>query len=779
MLERLVKINTTYQVVASNLKMNLIKILLIEDNQEDIVLLKQILAKDKRKKYEIEDVKRLADGISHLKRQDYDAVLLSLFLPDSCGLETLQQLSTVCQSPIIVLTTIDDEQIAKTALREGAQDYLLKDELYPSLLSRSIQYAIERYQIAEKLRYSEALYRGIVEDRNELICRFRDNGMLTFANEVCNRYFNMKAGDPLNEIFQAQIFPEDLVLIAADLENLSPSRPIDKLEHRIVIGDDEIRWLQWDIRAIFDSQGQVEYQAVGLDITDKKRSKQDRMRLMASFSESEARFRSMANAAPVLIWMSESNGRCIFFNQPWLDFTGHTLEREFNDDWLENVHPDDRQNCLNIYNTALKDGNCQEIEYRLLHADGEYRWILSTVVPRFIEHGKFAGCISCGIDITKRKQAEIVLDRQVFLEKLYSEITQHIHESLDLLAILETTAQKINKFLDANSIVICKINFELNVSEDLAEKFDYQLLFETFALSFASSCLVDRPLTEKIPDLEIRENLERLKKGQVVAISNSSALVKLATDNDSTNEPTAIDTKRALILVPIILERQLWGLLCAKHTSSARQWQTFEIDLLGQISIQLAVAIQQSELYQKLQAAKDELEKLVVIDSLTEVANRRKFDLYINSEWRRLAREKSPLSLIICDIDYFKDYNDTYGHQAGDLCLQQVALAIAKTIQRPADLVARYGGEEFSVILPNTEVEGALTVAEKIRLAVKELKIAHIASRVDLYITISVGVAGFIPSHDLLPATLITAADQALYDAKRQGRDRVVGSMFS
>ncbi|MGL5875335.1 MAG: diguanylate cyclase domain-containing protein [Xenococcaceae cyanobacterium] len=760
--------------------MNLIKILLIEDNQEDIVLLKQILAKDKRKKFEIEEVKRLADGINHLKQKDYDAVLLSLFLPDSCGLETLQQLSTVCQSAIIVLTTIDDEQTAKTALREGAQDYLLKDELYPSLLSRSIQYAIERYHISERLRYSEALYRGIVEDRNELICRFRDNGMLTFANEVCNRYFNTQAGDPLSEIFQAQIFPEDLMVIAAHLKNLSPSRSIDKLEHRIVNGEDEIRWLQWDIRAIFDSKGQVEYQAIGLDITDKKRSKQDRMRLIASFSESEARFRSMANAAPVLIWMSESNGRCTFFNQPWLDFTGHTLEREFTDDWLQNVHPDDRQKCIKIYNTALKDGNCQEIEYRLLHADGEYRWILSTVVPRFIDNGKFAGCISCGIDITKRKQAEIVLDRQVFVEKLYSEITQHIHESLDLLAILETTANKINNFLDANSIVIYKINFELNVSkETLAQKFDYQLLFETFAPSFASSCLIDRPLTEKIPDLEIRENLERLKKGEVIAISNSSALVKLATDNYSTNEATTIATTRALILVPIILERQLWGLLCAQHTSSARQWQTFEIDLLGQISIQLAVAIQQSELYQKLQAAKDELEKLVVIDSLTEVANRRKFDLYINSEWRRLAREKSSLSLIICDIDYFKDYNDTYGHQAGDLCLQQVAKAIAKAIKRPADLVARYGGEEFAVILPNTEVDGALTVAEKIRLAVKEIKIAHIASRIDLYITISVGVAGFVPSHDLPPATLITAADQALYDAKRQGRDRVVGSMFN
>ena len=108
------------------------------------------------------------------------------------------------------------------------------------------------------------------------------------------------------------------------------------------------------------------------------------------------------------------------------------------------------------------------------------------------------------------------------------------------------------------------------------------------------------------------------------------------------------------------------------------------------------------------------------------MANRRQFDRYLALEWKRGAREKQPLSLILCDIDYFKLYNDTYGHQAGDRCLMEVAQTIAKVIKRPADLVARYGGEEFAVILPNTNLSGAKYIAQQIRARVEALKIAHI-----------------------------------------------------
>lgn len=183
--------------------------------------------------------------------------------------------------------------------------------------------------------------------------------------------------------------------------------------------------------------------------------------------------------------------------------------------------------------------------------------------------------------------------------------------------------------------------------------------------------------------------------------------------------------------------------------------------------------LQQSHLYKQLEEANQVLQHLAISDSLTRVANRRRFDEYLDQAWRQMARESIPLSLVLCDIDFFKIYNDTYGHQAGDVCLRQVAQAISQTVRRPTDLVARYGGEEFAVILPDTETEGAAQVAEKIRAEVKALEITHAHSQISQYITLSLGVGSTIPGHASSPATLVAAADQALYQAKAEGRDSV------
>ncbi len=175
-----------------------------------------------------------------------------------------------------------------------------------------------------------------------------------------------------------------------------------------------------------------------------------------------------------------------------------------------------------------------------------------------------------------------------------------------------------------------------------------------------------------------------------------------------------------------------------------------------------------------LKKANRELQRLSVLDDLTQVANRRRFDEALNEEWQRLSRARAPLSLIFCDIDYFKLYNDTYGHQAGDDCLRAVAETISANCQRPGDFVARYGGEEFIVILPNTEAEGAVHLAEDIREEIQRLKIPHMRSQVSRYITLSLGVSCVLPSADIIPESLIGVADKALYEAKNQGRNQTV-----
>jgi diguanylate cyclase (GGDEF)-like protein len=182
--------------------------------------------------------------------------------------------------------------------------------------------------------------------------------------------------------------------------------------------------------------------------------------------------------------------------------------------------------------------------------------------------------------------------------------------------------------------------------------------------------------------------------------------------------------------------------------------------------------IEQSQLYQKLEIANRELQRLASLDGLTGVANRRRFDEYIDTEWQHMAREELPLSLILCDIDFFKKYNDTYGHQAGDACLRQVADALRFCARRSVDLVARYGGEEFAVILPNLTVAGAAQVAEEMRSVVNGLEIHHVQSAVSQYVTLSLGIACMHPTCNTSPTMLIAAADAALYQAKAAGRNR-------
>lgn len=170
-----------------------------------------------------------------------------------------------------------------------------------------------------------------------------------------------------------------------------------------------------------------------------------------------------------------------------------------------------------------------------------------------------------------------------------------------------------------------------------------------------------------------------------------------------------------------------------------------------------------------------ELQRLSYMDGLTGVANRRQFEKTLNLEWRRLTREKGPLAIIMADIDFFKAYNDTYGHQKGDDCLQQIAAGIRQALKRPADFVARYGGEEFVVILPGTDKKGALGLAETLRAAIESLNIPHATSRVSGNVTLSLGVAAAIPDKSVSPKKLVAAADRALYQAKKEGRNSVIG----
>jgi diguanylate cyclase (GGDEF)-like protein len=247
----------------------------------------------------------------------------------------------------------------------------------------------------------------------------------------------------------------------------------------------------------------------------------------------------------------------------------------------------------------------------------------------------------------------------------------------------------------------------------------------------------------------------------------------------------------AAVAIAVVTARQIarpiWQLnACAREIASGNLDRTIdirgikELELLGNSFNWMVRQLQQSfndlaaqnaELID-LNKRKKELEYLAEVDSLTQIANRRCFDERLQWEWQRSARQKQPLALILFDVDYFKRYNDCYGHQAGDECLKKIAGVAKQTVNRTGDLVCRYGGEEFAVILPDTDLQGATVIAERIRQAVRQLEITHQQSEIGEIVTISLGIASLIPKPNSEVEKIINLADRALYRAKQEGRDR-------
>ncbi|MEG4270901.1 MULTISPECIES: AAA-like domain-containing protein [unclassified Microcoleus] len=239
-----------------------------------------------------------------------------------------------------------------------------------------------------------------------------------------------------------------------------------------------------------------------------------------------------------------------------------------------------------------------------------------------------------------------------------------------------------------------------------------------------------------------------------------------------------VDAKNSVHLEPLMAyQLDSMGLVKLEGNNCSLSCELYRLYFQGQNLCEDKLSVVR---FEELQQENQRLQALVNVDELTQIGNRRYFDSCLRTEWKHMARNGYPISLILCDLDYFKIYNDTYGHQAGDDCLRSVAQTIRRSLQRPADVAARYGGEEFAVILPETDGSAALVVAEQIRAKVKALNILFNPQSLDglpnSVVTISLGIASVVPREENDAITLLLAADEALYDSKRQGRDRLTMS---
>ncbi|BAZ47406.1 diguanylate cyclase/phosphodiesterase with GAF sensor [Nostoc sp. NIES-4103] len=371
-----------------------------------------------------------------------------------------------------------------------------------------------------------------------------------------------------------------------------------------------------------------------------------------------------------------------------------------------------------------------------------------TATPKFDRHG---------LNVTSPHSQQLVqcVQHQTESERIIAAVTQRIRQSLELNEILQTTAAEVQQLFEVDRVIIYQFAPDWSGSvavESLAQGCMSILGFHVMDTCFQSThaAYYQQGNSRAIEDIETA-GLSRCHVGFLRSLQI-----------------------RATLVVPILQQERLWGLLIAHQCHNTRQWQQSEINLFNQLASQAAIAIQQSELYHQLQIANQELQRLASLDGLTQVANRRCFDDTFNAQWQRLTQEQASLSLILCDVDCFKLYNDTYGHLAGDDVLRQVAKAISMAVKHPTDLVARYGGEEFAVIVPNSNLAEAIAVAKEIQTYVSALQLPHLHSQVSEFITLSISVATITLHRQFSPVTLIAAADQGLYQAKAQGKNCVV-----
>jgi phosphoserine phosphatase RsbU/P len=501
----------------------------------------------------------------------------------------------------------------------------------------------------------------------------------------------------------------------------------------------------------------------------------------------------LLNTAPCGFLSFTDDGTIVMINATLLELLGYKLD-ELSGQKIESILPIASHIFYQTHFFPLLKlhGKTEEIYFSLRSKQGNHIPILVNAARRKNADSFVNNCIFIPIHqriqyedellqakkmaesaICAQNQAEIALRQQYKQAMLLRYISQRINQCLDLLAIFEFAAENIRELIHVDRVGIFQFSSQSHykdgkfISESVLTGFDSTLGIEIHDYCFG----------EKYASYYQQGRIQALDDIENAGLTECHRMI------------LAQLQVRANLVVPLLSGGDnLWGLLCIHQCSAPRHWQEIEIDFIKQIAIQLTIAIQQADLFQQRQQAEtrlkqsneelsratEALEKLVNTDGLTQIANRRHFDNRLQQEWLRLFREQHSLSLLLFDVDYFKRYNDSYGHQLGDKCLIKLAQAAQAVVCRSGDVVARYGGEEFVVILPNTDVQGAIIVAERIHAAIQDLAIPHQASEVSNIVTISLGITSLIPISTLSPASLIEQADQALYRAKQQGRNQSV-----
>ncbi|MFZ5967206.1 MAG: diguanylate cyclase [Bacillota bacterium] len=351
--------------------------------------------------------------------------------------------------------------------------------------------------------------------------------------------------------------------------------------------------------------------------------------------------------------------------------------------------------------------------------------------------------------------------------KIIGEIGQSITSTLDLEKILNRVYENVNNLMDASV-------FGIGIFDKDEKHVEYKLYIEdsvkvpSFSIpirsktSWASWCIRHR---KEIMINDVEKQYAQFLEGRRNTVGGKM---------------------ESVIYCPLLVEDRIIGVVTVQ-SKKKNAYTQYNLDTIKALASYIAIAIRNAqksdklaeeivvrkEAQSKLEELNQKLMNLSKLDGLTGIPNRRRFDEYFDFEWKRAKREAIPLSLMFIDIDHFKEYNDHYGHMAGDLIICQVANDLQGSLKRSTDFVARYGGDEFVAVLPNTDHDGALQVAKAMKEKVEGLKIDHGYSDASKYITVTIGVSTVLSHHQMSKEELIHTADHALYAAKSKGRNSV------
>jgi len=492
--------------------------------------------------------------------------------------------------------------------------------------------------------------------------------------------------------------------------------------------------------------------------------------------ESELYFHTLAEAVPEIIWTTDPAGVPDFFNTCWYRYTGLTPEQSRESGWNLTLHADDRPSSTEKWEHSLSTGSPYEIEFRLRQADGIYRWFLSRANPVRDEKGKIMKWFGTCTDIEDQKHNQQILEDQIRdrTEELADANTRLQEEmwekDLARRQLDEQNEKMVHELTERSqrATLLAKMGELLQTCVSKDEVFAAALGFapKIFPTRRGAVALLnpERSLAEVVGSWhDCQLPISVFEVNSCWALRTSHPHLVIAGD---TTAPCAhaAGVKHTYLCIPILAQGEALGILHLQATDEAPVLADAELSLKTTFAAQVGLSVANIRLREALRTQS-------IKDPLTGLYNRRYLTETLDREIRRAVRAEQALGILMIDLDHFKKFNDTYGHDAGDTVLRETAAFLTKSI-RIEDMVCRFGGEEFVIILPTADMNAAHSRAERIRSKIRELTVRHQGQSLGM-ITISVGVSA-LPMHGTDPKKLLEAADAALYRAKREGRDRVV-----